>query len=105
VVFSMMGFYPVTPGIPVYTIGSPVFNEMSIKLSNGKIFTLTARNNSETNKYIQSAKLNGQTWDKPWFSHDDVIKGGKLELVMGELPNKTWGSKITDAPPSAMQYN
>ncbi|ACU05553.1 GH92 family glycosyl hydrolase [Pedobacter heparinus] len=91
VVFSMMGFYPVTPGIPVYHIGSPVFNKISLKLKNGKTFTVVARNNSSTAKYIQSAKLNGVNWDKHSFNHADILKGGNLELVMGETPNKQWG--------------
>lgn len=91
IVFSMMGFYPVTPGIPVYYIGSPVFSKTSVKLKNGKTFTVVARNNSSTAKYIQSAKLNGVNWDKPMFNHSDILEGGTLELVMGESPNKQWG--------------
>ena len=91
VVFSMMGFYPVTPGIPVYDIGSPVFNKISLKLKNGKTFTVVATNNSSTAKYIQRAKLNGVNWNKPQFNHSDILEGGTLELVMGELPNKQWG--------------
>ena len=99
-----MGFYPVTPGIPIYTIGSPTFNQLSVNLNSGKIFTVVATNNSATNKYIQSAKLNGKAWNKPWFTHQDLINGGKLELVMGEKPNKLWGSKTEDAPPSTINY-
>jgi len=104
VVFSMMGFYPVTPGIPAYNIGSPVFNQISVSLSNGKTFAIVVTNNSATHKYIQSAKLNDKVWDKPWFTHQDLINGGKLELVMGETPNKLWGSKTENAPPSTMNY-
>ncbi|WP_423130624.1 glycoside hydrolase domain-containing protein [Gaoshiqia sp. Z1-71] len=100
VVFSSMGFYPVTPGIPVYTIGSPVFEEVQIKLANGNTFTLKARNNSTVNKYIQSARLNGQTLNRPWFTHADLMKGAILELEMGPLPNKKWGAAPGAAPPS-----
>ncbi|HYG38050.1 MAG TPA: GH92 family glycosyl hydrolase [Cytophagales bacterium] len=102
VVFSMMGFYPVTPGIPVYNIGSPSFEKISIKLSNGKTFTVNARNNSEENKYIQSAKLNGKAWNKSWFTHEELINGGILELEMGNIPNKKWG--VSSPPPSALDY-
>ncbi len=105
VVFSMMGFFPVTPGIPVYNIGSPVFENVSMKLPNGKTFSVTARNNSATNKYIQSATLNGKAWNQPWFTHTDLINGGKLELVMGGTPNKTWGANVQSAPPSDMNFN
>nr|WP_068892595.1 GH92 family glycosyl hydrolase [Pedobacter panaciterrae] len=91
VVFSSMGFYPVTPGIPVYTIGSPVFQNVTIDLSNGKKFQLIANNCSVVNKYIQSAKFNGQVLNTPWFNHEQLVAGGKLELEMGPKPNKTWG--------------
>lgn len=90
-VFSSMGFYPVTPGTPYYTIGSPVFSKVTIDLQNGKKFTLIANNSSVVNKYIQSAKLNGKVLDTPWFSHQHLLEGGVLELEMGALPNKTWG--------------
>lgn len=89
VAFSMMGFYPMTPGIPWYTIGSPVFEEVSIDLPNGNAFTVIAQNSSDLNKYIQSAQFNGQDMEIPWFSHEDLLKGGTLKLVMGSKPNKT----------------
>lgn len=90
VVFSAMGFFPVKPGIPMYTITSPVFSKVTIDLHNGKTFTLIAKNSSRTNKYIQSAMLNGKILTTPWFSHDDLINGGKLVLEMGEKPGKIW---------------
>lgn len=104
VVFSMMGFFPVTPGIPVYTIGSPVFEEVTIKLPGGKQFVVKAEHCSKENKYIQSAKLNGQLLEKSWFTHADLVKGGVLEFVMGNQPNKDWGSDPKDVPPSEMAY-
>jgi predicted alpha-1,2-mannosidase len=91
VVFSSMGFYPVTPGIPVYTIGSPVFSKVTISLPDSKKFTIIANNCSVINKYIQSAKFNNKVLDKPWFTHDELMAGGKLELEMGPKPNKSWG--------------
>jgi putative alpha-1,2-mannosidase len=99
VVFSSMGFYPVTPGLPVYTIGSPVFSKVSIALENGKTFTLVAHNSSVLNKYVQSARMNGEVLNSPWFTHKQLIDGGVLELEMGPLPNKQWGTD--GAPPSA----
>lgn len=101
VVFSSLGFYPVTPGFPAYNIGSPLFAKAKIHLSNGKVFEIEAQGVSEDNKYIQSAVLNGQEWNKPWFSHDDIKNGGKLLLVMGDIPNKAWGSSPDAIPPSA----
>lgn len=100
VVFSMMGFYPVTPGMPVYTIGSPFFEKATIHLSNGNEFVVVAKNYSPKNKYIQSASLNGRKLDKPWFAHEDLEKGGVLEFVMGDTANKQWGASEESAPPS-----
>ncbi len=100
VVFSAMGFYPVTPGMPVYNIGSPIFEKSTIHLDNGKDFVITAKNVSYENKYIQSATLNGKLIDKPWFNHSDMSEGGELILEMGSKANKTWGSLVNDAPPS-----
>ena len=99
-VFSSLGFYPVTPGFPAYNIGSPVFSDIRIALPGGT-FHIIARNCSDENKYIQSATLNGQPWDKPWFSHDDIKNGATLILEMGPRPNKAWGAAEQDAPPSA----
>lgn len=101
VVFSGLGFYPVTPGSPTYNIGSPLFSESVIKLANGKEFKIKANNCSADNKYIQSAKLNGKDWNKPWFSHNDIKEGGMLELEMGDKANTAWGSSPEAAPPSA----
>lgn len=101
VVFSSMGFYPVTPGSPTYNIGSPVFRNVKMTLSNGKTFEIEAKNYSGNNKYIQSATLNGKEWNQPWFSHSDISEGGKLVLLMGDKANKNWGADLKDAPPSA----
>ena len=92
VVFSSLGLYPVTPGEPVYTIGSPVFSDVRMKVSNGKIFRIVAKNVSDDNKYIQSATLNGKPLNGPWISHEDVMAGGNLVLEMGPLPDKEWGA-------------
>lgn len=101
VVFSMMGIYPVTPGLPVYNIGSPLFPSAKIHLSNGKTFEIEARGTSDENKYIQSATLDGKTWNKPWLTHDDIMRGGRLVLVMGSKANKEWGTE--SAPPSGIE--
>ncbi|RPD39903.1 GH92 family glycosyl hydrolase [Chitinophaga barathri] len=92
VVFSSMGFYPVTPGVPEYSIGSPLFEKVSIQLSDNKQFTVLAHHASVVNKYIQSAKFNGQPLLKPVFTHEQLVSGGTLELEMGPKPNKSWGA-------------
>jgi predicted alpha-1,2-mannosidase len=92
-VFSAMGFYPITPGIPEYQIGSPLFSKVKIHLQDGKTFSIIAKNNSITNKYIQSATLNGNKLTKPLFTHKELIEGGVLILEMDDRPNKSWGSE------------
>ena len=102
IVFSAMGFYPVTPGMPAYNIGSPVFDEVIIHLSNGNDCTIKAKGVSDRAKYIQSATLNGQEWNKPWFNHEDIMSGAELVLEMGDRPNKAWGAADEAVPPSAV---
>ncbi|WP_337940454.1 GH92 family glycosyl hydrolase [Parabacteroides sp.] len=99
VVFSQMGFYPVTPGSPTYNIGSPVFTDVKVDLGNGNTFEVKANNASPENKYVQSARLNGEVLNQPWFNHSDIAQGGLLELEMGPKANKEWGTKTP--PPSA----
>ena len=79
------------PGIPIYTIGSPVFEKVTIHQPNGKDFVVLAPGCSETNKYIQQAFLNGKPLTAPWFTHKDLMQGGELKLIMGAFPNKNWG--------------
>lgn len=105
VVMSMMGFMQVTQGIPIYSIGSPVFEEIKINLPNGKTFTVVANDNSQDNVYIQKATLNGKALNKSWFTHTDLMNGGKIEFSMGEKPNKTWGNKTSELPYSSLKVN
>ncbi len=103
VVFSMVGFFPVTPGTTTYAIGSPFFEETILHLPDGKSFTVKARDLSNENKFIQSARLNGKEWTKPWFTHEQLMEGGSLELIMGPKPNKAWGAAPEDAPVSTLE--
>ncbi len=91
VVLSSMGIYPVTPGIPVYTITSPVFEKVTVQLDNGKKFTVTAKGASRTKKYIQQAFIDGEEIFSPFITHEQVMSGATLELILSELPNKEWG--------------
>jgi predicted alpha-1,2-mannosidase len=100
VVFSMMGFYPVVPGVPVYEMGSPVFDKVTIQLSNGKKLRLVAKNTSRDNKYISGLQLNGQPQNKVWFRHDEVVKGLTITADMSDTPNLKFGRDTADLPPS-----
>jgi len=99
-VLSSMGIYSVTPGDTSYVIGSPMFGEVTLKLKKGKTFKIIAKNNSKENRYIQSAKLNGKTFNRTWITHEEITKGGKIVFQMGSKPNKKWGTGKNNAPPS-----
>jgi predicted alpha-1,2-mannosidase len=105
VVFSMMGFYPVTPGIPVYDIVSPVFEKVTIHLENGKDFVILAPGASRRNKYVQKIVLNGKPLDRVWFRHADIAQGGVLELTMGDAPNPSLGSTPSSFPPDRISIH
>jgi predicted alpha-1,2-mannosidase len=105
VVFSMLGFYPVTPGIPTYDIGSPVFEKMTVHLRNGKDFVIVAHHNSHDNKYVQSIRLNGKPLEQVWFRHADIANGGTLELTMSDTPNTKLGAAAASFPPSSMDVH
>lgn len=87
-VLNSMGFYQVCPGKPVYSIGRPLFDKATVNLKDGKKFTVATKNNSRENKYIQSMTMNGKQLDKPFFTHNDIVNGGTLELIMGNMPVK-----------------
>lgn len=89
---NAMGFYSFCPGSPEYSIGRPLFDEVKINLQNGEDFTIRTKNNNPKNKFIQSASLNGEELNRPFFEHDDILNGGILEFVMGPEPNSLWGS-------------
>jgi predicted alpha-1,2-mannosidase len=91
-VFSAMGFYPVTPGIPEYQLGSPLFSKVRIRLENGKYFTIRAGSSSHEKLYIRSASLNGQLLAKPALTHQDIVSGGTLVLDMDRNPVHGWGN-------------
>jgi predicted alpha-1,2-mannosidase len=95
-VFNAMGFYPVT-GQDVYLLGSPLFTSSRIKLENGRFLTITARDLSEQNRYVQSVTRNSRPWDQAWFRHGDISDGAEFVLQMGPRPSP-WGTRVL--PPS-----
>lgn len=97
-VFSALGFYPVTPTVGQYAIGSPLFRRVRVTMPGGRLLTIEAENNSRDNPYIQSATLNGLPYDTPWVSREALQAGGTLRFVMGPTPNRAWGARPADAP-------
>ncbi|GAA4306731.1 GH92 family glycosyl hydrolase [Mucilaginibacter gynuensis] len=88
--FSIMGFYPAVPASGVYALGAPQFPEISIKLEDGKTFTVKAVNLSDANKYVKYVTLNGKRLTSFELKHADVVKGGTLVFYMAATPQKTF---------------
>jgi putative alpha-1,2-mannosidase len=102
-VFSALGLYPVCPGVPRYEIGSPLFEEARVDVGGGRWFTVRAPGVSAENLYVQAATLDGRPHDRPWVAHADVARGATLELRMGPRPERRWGARPEDAPPSGVR--
>jgi predicted alpha-1,2-mannosidase len=96
-IFTAFGLYPVNPASGDYMIGSPLFTKISLRLSNGREFTVTAENNSAENVYIQSATLNDQPLAVPVIRWEDIMAGSSLRLVMGPSPS-SWAADWKPAP-------
>jgi predicted alpha-1,2-mannosidase len=96
--FHAMGFYP-NAGQDIYLISSPIFEKVTIHLENGKDFVIEANNAGSGNVYVQKASLNGKSLENSWFTHADIMNGGRLKFDMGSNPSK-WGLNGTP-PPSA----
>ena len=97
--FSALGFYPVCPASGYYVIGSPLFRKASLRMDDGKVFTIKAKHASAENKYIRGARLNGKRYNKNYISHEDIAKGGTLVFKMGRKPSKKWAASQESCPP------
>lgn len=93
-ILSALGFYQVTPGIPRYAIGSPLFPDAKIHLPNGKIFHIVVKRDAAQAPYIQSAMLNGKPLGRFWLTHEEIVSGGILVFHMSSTPNLDWPSKV-----------
>jgi predicted alpha-1,2-mannosidase len=98
-VFSALGFYPARLGGTEYTIGAPLNPKATLALENGRAFTINAPGVSDTNRYVQSVRLNGAPYTKTYLSHADITAGGTLTFEMGPSPS-SWGTGQNDVPPS-----
>ncbi len=97
-IYSTLGFYPVTPAIGYYVIGSPSVKSAKLNLPNGKVFSINVLKSSPENIYIQSVKLNGEKYDKSYIQIEDITRGGKIEFTMGATPNMKWGTSPESRP-------
>lgn len=100
-VLSAMGIYPVVPGDPSYTIGTPWFEKTTIHLDNGNTMVLKAPDVSSKNFYVKGLTFNGKAYPKSWLSHEMLTNGGTLEFEMDNKPS-AWGTAESDCPVSAI---
>ena len=99
-VWTMLGIYPITPGAPVYTVASPVFDRAVVHLADGEDLTIDAPGTTYASKYVQSVSLDGEPVTKTWLTHSDISEGATLSFEMGPVPNLEWGTSAEAAPPS-----
>lgn len=88
-VWSALGFYPVCPSNPVYAIGTPLFREVILTLSNGKQLKVEANNMSSQNFYVKQTNLNGKLYTDKWLSHKDISEGGEITFTMSNTANSS----------------
>ncbi len=86
--FSSLGFYPFAPGSDEYQLGSPAIKKASLKLENGKTFTIEAINNSAQNVYVSRVELNGKVLNRLNIKHSEIMNGGKLVFYMNQKPKQ-----------------
>ena len=99
-VFAALGVYPAIPGVGGFALDSPLFPSATIHLGNGKAIKIEGDNASARNPYIQSVRVNGKPFEHTWVSYDTWGQGATLQFKLGNAPNKDWGTKAEDAPPS-----
>jgi predicted alpha-1,2-mannosidase len=99
-VWAALGMYPEAPGRSELVLASPQFPSTTITRGNGRTITINAPGASDSAKYVQSLRVNGQTSNRAWLPESFVANGGTLDYTMGTSPNTSWGSAPADAPPS-----
>jgi predicted alpha-1,2-mannosidase len=97
-VFSALGFYPVTPAVPQYVLGAPLFKKATLHLENGKTVIINAPGNSDKQRYVQALKVNGKPYAHNWLDHAALMQGATLDFDMSAAPNTRRGASAADAP-------
>ena len=98
-VFSMLGLYPEIPGVAGFAVGSPVFPKATVHVASHATIQIIGEKASAENCYVQTMKLNGRAYDRPWLWWADVAHGGTLTFSLGDKPS-AWGTDTNSVPPS-----
>ncbi|HEY9132702.1 MAG TPA: GH92 family glycosyl hydrolase [Dyella sp.] len=99
-VMSALGLYAVDPVSTNYVFGSPILDRAEVQLAGGKRLVVETKGNGKGRPYIQSVTWNGKPWTRSWITHSELAAGGTLVFVMGDKPNVSFGSALTDRPPA-----
>jgi putative alpha-1,2-mannosidase len=97
-VFSSLGFYPVTPSVPQYALGAPLFPEAVLHLENGRSVTIRAPGNSDARRYVDAVRIGGKQVQRNWVDHAELMGGATLDFKMTDKPNTRRGTRPADAP-------
>lgn len=103
-VFTALGFYPVTPGSLQYVIGRPFVDHATLNLPNGHRFSITAEGLSEVNRYVGKVLLNGKPLARGYILHREIMAGGELRFVMQATPDRAWATATADRPYAMSSY-
>lgn len=94
-VFSALGFYPVTPGVNQYVVGTPLFRKATVQLENGRRLSITADGDG---RYVERMAVDGRAQERNWLGHDELVRGARIDFTMSAQPNKRRGTRPADAP-------
>jgi predicted alpha-1,2-mannosidase len=97
-VFSSLGFYPVTPSVPQYALGAPLFPEAVLHLENGRTVTIRAPANSDARRYVDALRIGGKPVTRNWIDHAELMRGATLDFRMSDKPNTRRGTAPLDGP-------
>ncbi|HKG14229.1 MAG TPA: GH92 family glycosyl hydrolase [Pyrinomonadaceae bacterium] len=100
IVFAAVGLYPIIPGVGGFSINSPLFPEIDVRLKGGRVLRIRGRGASASTPYVRELRLNGRRYESTWLPYESIERGGTLQFTLGPTPNKRWASKPSAAPPS-----
>jgi predicted alpha-1,2-mannosidase len=100
VVFASLGLYPVIPGVGGFSVNSPLFPEIDIRVKGGRMLSLKGRGASARSPYVQELRLNGRPHESTWIPYESIARGGVLDFTLGPEPNTRWATAPSAAPPS-----
>lgn len=100
VVFASIGLYPIIPGVGGFSVNSPVFPEIEVRVKGGRVLSLKGRGAAAKSPYVQGLRLNGRPYESTWIPYESIARGGTLDFTLGPEPNKKWATDPSAAPPS-----